>query len=107
MQQQSDVDCAVSASPLPWHVGPHYKSDVHSRDGDVCACVGLNTPRAIANAAFIVRAANCHDELLAVLKAIEEIGEIDGHGHRYRGFDYFSPIGKQLRAAIKKAEGTP
>jgi hypothetical protein len=26
------------ATPRPWHVGPHYKSDVESRNGRLAEC---------------------------------------------------------------------
>lgn len=56
-----------------------------------------------ANAAFIVRACNAHDELLAALR--EMLAELDGriapHGYIYR--DTGGMI--LARAAIAKAEG--
>jgi len=59
---------AQKHSPLPWHVGPFYKSDIESQSGRIAECVSLKTPRAEANAEFIVRACNSHHELLAALK---------------------------------------
>lgn len=50
------------------------------------------------NAAFIVRAANCHEELLAALKDI--LGQVD-HG------DFQINGEKEAREALAKAEATP
>ena len=55
-----------------------------------------------ANAHLIAAA----PELLEALKALVGLANetIDGLGHRY-SFDYNSPLGKQARAALAKAEG--
>jgi hypothetical protein len=46
----------VTHTPGPWHVGPHYKSDVESREGRICECRPLSSPRAEANARLVAAA---------------------------------------------------
>ena len=101
-------------APLPWHVGPYYKHDIESREGRVAECVMFGSPRAAANAEFIVRAVNAHDDLLATLKWAERqlaalVSEDDGNGSFIRGTGTelvgFYAGREQIRAAIAKAEG--
>lgn len=58
----------IEHTPTPWHVGPHYKSDVESRQGRVAECSAFGSPRAAANAAFIVRAANTFERARKALR---------------------------------------
>jgi hypothetical protein len=89
-------------SPLPWHVGPHYKSDVMSREG-IVAEARMLTPQGIANAEFIVRACNAHDELVAALKALTQDSrfalQIGGNPNAV------AALVRQVDAALAKAEG--
>lgn len=61
--------------------------------------VGLNAPQTEANAEFIVRAVNCHDELLAACKAA--LGSFEKYETQFTSHPLFG----ELRAAIAKAEG--
>lgn len=92
-----------SPSPTPWNVGPHYKTDVYSRDGRVAECQ-LQTPRGVANAMHIVKCVNAHEALVAALKAVIDPAHesIDGLGVRY-SFDARSPLAEQIRAALRLA----
>lgn len=56
----------VKHTPGPWHVGPHYKSDVESRQGRICECGPFGSEQAEANARLIAAA----PELLDALKAL-------------------------------------
>lgn len=100
---------------LPWHKdGPV----VVGQDWGVVAVCRQAKPRntmvSIANAEFIVRAANCHEELLAACKMIAAIGGnlpdehlTDRTGENdaaHRGLMYCQARGI-ARAAIAKAEG--
>lgn len=99
-------------TPTPWNFGttaPHQRIIL---GGDnrryICNVQIHQTPRANglldedereANAAFIVRACNAHDELLAVCKEIEDASVYWS--------EYDVPLGilHRLRAAIANAEG--
>lgn len=63
----------TKCSPTPWHQGPHYKADIYCTWGQVATCVPLMSPLSEANAAFIVKAANAHDNLITALETIEDI----------------------------------
>jgi hypothetical protein len=87
---------------LPWHVGPHYKSDVESRLGRVCECHPMTSPFALANAAFIVRACNSHEELLAAARfALARLVSISDFSEPHSEASQLQCV---LRAAIAKAE---
>lgn len=55
-------------TPTPWHVGPHYRSDVESREGRVAECGLTKGDRGVANAEFICRAVNSHEALVSALR---------------------------------------
>lgn len=57
-----------------------------------------------ANAAFIVRACNAHDELVAALERTLEI--LDAWGPERRG-DTLERLHERITAALSKARGTP
>ena len=98
-------------------VGPYYKTDVESSSGRVCECGPMGAPRAVANAAFIVRACNAHDDLLAALKGvverIEQGGAVKREGVTGAAYSvWMSNFGEDWcdvfnasEAAIAKAEG--
>lgn len=50
-------------TPGPYHVGPHYKSDVESRYGRVCECTPMGSPRAEANARLFAAAPDLYNGL--------------------------------------------
>jgi hypothetical protein len=60
-------------SPLPWHVGPHYKTDIESSQGRVAEIGFINSPHGICDAAYIVHACNLYPELLAALKQLHDV----------------------------------
>jgi hypothetical protein len=86
-------------TPTPYSAQPHDDEDtmeIWDHLGAFCTCIK-------ANAEFIVKACNCHDELLGALKGIMQgIGDacdcVDGEpkGHCFLCL---------ARAAIAKAEG--
>lgn len=86
-------------TPTPWKVNRPSSRVAHSivsNDGKSTVCYG---DIYIDDAAFIVRAANCHDELLA---ALEEV--VHGAIPHKRDF-LITPYALNLvKAAIKKAE---
>lgn len=86
----------MTHTPTPWTVDGVWIESA----GDTIAEVWVD-----ANAAFIVRACNSHDELLAALKAIVGLANetIDGAGIHYT-FDLRSPLADAARAAIARAE---
>lgn len=96
-------------TPTPWEISrSKYKGQEHLglRNVDslteavwrVDSGAGLNPARDEANAAFIVRAVNAHDELVEALSDIvHSVGGDTGFARQQRM--------KKARAAIAKAEG--
>ncbi|RUM98988.1 hypothetical protein EET67_04930 [Pseudaminobacter arsenicus] len=95
------------------HHGPYI---VNNYGADVCDFYAMSNPSspsvrnggdskpvwftdAAANAAFMLRAANCHEELLAALKSAEGILSRAGYAE-WPGWSL-----TEIRAAIAKAEG--
>ncbi len=75
-------------TPLPWHVGETNKLVIYRQDGYAVAdCKvfhsrpGSEREVAEANAALIVNAVNCHEELLSALKGLLEEYDLCGEGH--------------------------
>lgn len=80
------MNCIVVAPYAgPYHVGPHYKTDIESRHGRVAECSPQHTPQGEGNAIFLVKAANAHHLLIGALQELVrqvEISEaIDPLGH--------------------------
>lgn len=108
---------------LPWVLGDPHKAAVYSDDatGSIIAkCDGFQfAPRpreeAEANAAFIFRACNAHDDLVAALKAAYgAVNDAFGQANaEYQGLDHLASkyddkiraFREQARAAIAKATG--
>jgi hypothetical protein len=90
-------------APLPWHVGPHYHTDIYSRNGFVAECRPMNAPQPLANAEFIVRACNTHDDLVGALKFVLAFYEPDAG--EYLDTEAWKRAHAQAKAAIAKAEG--
>ena len=98
-----------TTSPTPWEACGGVVRDAESIG--VCACDWLVKDRAGSNAALIVRAVNCHEELLAALDVAVDwiVGEVcrrrcnkpgcDAPGELCAGY-----LG-HLKAAIRKARG--
>lgn len=92
-------------TPTPWHVGPHYKSDIESPYGRVAECGITRGPRAEADAEFICLAVNRHDALVAALKSLVTYsGCFCGDFGVGMGEDHTSEC-KRARAALKLAGG--
>lgn len=68
----NNPNTAQASSRTPWHVdpsrGPGYSLDIDDEDGRGVAVVYGTDAEAEANAAFIVRACNSHEKLLAAAK---------------------------------------
>lgn len=87
-------------TPLPWE---HSGNQIVSGAIEICEMeeryiIGERK----ANAQFIVKAVNCHDDLLAALKAIEAAGMLKSDTTA----EYYSKhgaIARKARAAIAKA----
>jgi hypothetical protein len=87
------------SSPLPWKADNGYIQDADDRD-ILTWCLGRL--EVDANIALIVRAVNCHAELLVALKACSDSIEIFGCEDE----DIINgPTLRSARAAIAKAEG--
>lgn len=86
----------IAHAPLPWHQGPYYKTDIESRGGRVAECRPF-TQRGAGDAEFIVRAANSHYQMLAVLKLLW----LDAQESAWWSPEYSA----RVEAAIAKAEG--
>ena len=92
-------------TPTPWKISTITADEVSSEKGVVCECFGVTQEEEFANAAFIVRACNAHDELveackisLARLLAIDEVLNNQNNGRRNHAIYLLSQ-------AIAKAEG--
>lgn len=84
-------------TPTPWNVGMNaYKGQIHVRAGKEILFTNTWKYEELtrANAAFIVRAVNSHEELLSWAKRYQESLEADGH----------SEGASQLAEVIAKAE---
>lgn len=97
-------------SPLPWRQhsgdGKTYAS-VRSHWGQCVAdCGSRSDNMAQANAELIVRAVNCHDELVAALKAVEPLVSFlhADYMQRNPNNSHAAEI-EALRAVLAKAEG--
>lgn len=75
-----------------------------STNAIIAECFGRVDTNVYVNAAANASLIAAAPDLLAALKAIVDIPQIDGVGMRFT-FDYNSPLGQQARAAIAKAEG--
>jgi hypothetical protein len=65
---------------LPWHVAGNIVTESHGVAIAKCFDRGYETPDVLANAAFIVRACNSHDALLAACEAVRQCLEIMDNG---------------------------
>lgn len=83
---------------LPWKAKPSavYES-VYAEDGDLI-CFASMRPNAKANAAFIARACNAHDDLVKALRDL--CNAVDSC------VDLTPEVMAQARAALFKAQGT-
>ena len=72
----------------PWRINPRARSTVQTLDGDTVAACGVRSDLSKpnlheeleANAALIVRAVNCHEELVAALELATQAIEQDRRG---------------------------
>lgn len=83
-------------TPAPWYVGESLRG-ITLYDADKLPLLGMN-PNSDVDAAFIVKAVNCHEELVSALRAI-----------RLRIQKGASILGslEVVERAIAKAEGRP
>ena len=101
----TDTKASASRTPGPWLYGELSESIIGPRAAPVCdfdnARDTFSVPETeiAANAAFIVRACNAHDELVAALREI--IAAFDGDTECTEILDM---IDNNLRAALKHAE---
>ena len=100
-------------TPLPWHRSKH-SNYIRRADGDwpawnICE-MNQNNPNKVNDAAYIDRAVNCHDDLLAALEALVDWMDASnltaspsgGVGVlTYEGVEY--SVVSEARAAIKRA----
>lgn len=100
-----DAQCAKQAqrTPGPWHLGLKQAEQIiyDSHGWAICNCTvyhGHESAEPKANAAFIVRACNSHDDLLAAIKAVIALDSCTIAMQRS------DPRAVALRAAIAKAE---
>ena len=109
MQDPSSEQPEVPHSPLPWHIanGVEIRTDERPYLGllysTVATCCGVSLAEAQANARFIARACNLHEELLAALYLCEEVigNNSCSDGHTPNGFVVAL---EQARDAIAKAK---
>lgn len=90
----------LTPTPGPWHVGPHYKSDVESRHGRICECGITRGPQAEVNAQLISAA----PDLLQACRDTMDYWDSTGFSDCEEGCNC---IVDQMRAAIAKATGAP
>ena len=102
----------MTHTPVPWRIqGRVYPTaDLHIESQELglrvvdCVC-GASDEECCANAEFICRAVNSHDDLLAMCEELLPIHQcvvnalIDGQGAKHRA------IVERLRAEIAKAKG--
>ena len=70
-EQRQRLRERLSATKLPWHVGPYYKSDIESPAGRIAECQPSHTPHGAMLAGLITDALNAVPALLADLDAAE------------------------------------
>lgn len=97
-------------TPGPWHVGPHYKHDVESREGRICECVPMGSERAENNARLVAAAPDLLEALKDATKALEMAYRIATADLYKTKAELDEAIGQHLtitkaRAAVAKAEG--
>ena len=94
---------SVGRIPPPWRVGPNGHS-IYANDADL-VCTSNSFGGRIEmedNAAFIVRACNSHDDLVAALAGM--MPENTGYGQSMDWEAYAAAV-KVARAALAKAKG--
>lgn len=82
----------------PWHVGPHYKTDIESAQGRVAEVCPQHTPQGAANARLIAAA----PDLLSIAKRWAALD--GGSWHVERHAKEKGELLKDTAAAIAKAE---
>ena len=93
----------TSHTPGPWAIGKKYKSDIYTSGGGkliarTVSSAGIMSLATDADAAFIVRAVNAHDDLVAALQeALPYLDEL------YKLNTYAGVTALKMRAAITKA----
>jgi hypothetical protein len=94
-------------TPTPWilsgNMGAIYSMSPEASHGGVADRVCRCGPEGLANAAFIVRACNCHEELLEALRgcltALDNVNKVGGDTSR----DTYIIQAMEARAALVRA----
>ena len=93
---------AEGHTPTPWRISSVTSRYIESHDGEIIGTAYPETmmddyPVACANAAFIVKAVNCHEELLEACKQMRDM-------LLSCGYEIHNPTIKLAKEAITKAE---
>jgi hypothetical protein len=94
---------STTHTPGPWTLGASREILGRAFDGsarNICDTVRGGSPEAAEANARLIAAA---PEMLDALKAVLKIESMDARGVRF-SFDFNSPLAKQVRSAIAKAE---
>lgn len=106
--QEDDVEGTKGSTPRPWiclglgdgrEDEPIYSSDTQQRPVATAHHWDDYDWNALANAAFIVRACNAHDDLLAACKALVALD------YRHVSDPRLAAVIRQTESAIEKATG--
>lgn len=95
---------ADKATPRPWAVGPSYTVGQRiiavKTSESIVQVYGKTESESIGNARLIVKAVNCHDDLLAALRLYYDLH----HERTASPADAWTEAHGMARAALKKAE---
>lgn len=96
---KNKIDSPAAHTPTPWNLNPKAVLVIESEGVTVASCGNANVIRDQweANAAFIVRAVNAHEELLSLLK--EARNRMIGSAPAIRS------LSERTDKAITRAEG--
>lgn len=100
---------STQRTPTPWRLSEQYSLTVEYKIGDYVATMCGLRDKAEANAAFIVRACNAHDELVAALEGTIDcltVHELDCARDGLKNAERAARDAlSAVRAAIAKAKG--
>jgi hypothetical protein len=105
-----DKRAGIQHTPTPWHHSECFlwacvTTKADGRGEVVCTAASRDESAARANAEFIVRAVNAHDDLLAALKEAEALIRRDAYPCPDKPQSPWGVLGR-VRAAIAKATTT-
>lgn len=73
------TETEVKHTPTPWHSSVNMEVDIYACGFRIACMKGGEIVRDKANAAYIVRAVNCHEELLELAKSLHShLGKSNG-----------------------------